>query len=89
MADSTRITVKVKPRSSVEIIEGWQDDVLVVRLTAPPVEGAANSALVKLIARKLGIAKSRVTIVTGESSRRKVLEIEDLGLDAVMGGLEP
>lgn len=82
-----RITVKVKPRASSDSIEGWMDEVLVVRLTSPPVDGAANAALVKLISKKLGIARGRVTIVSGEKSRKKVLEIEGMGPDELMRGL--
>jgi len=86
---TTRITVKVKPRASAEMIEGWVDEILVVRLTSPPVDGAANSALVKLISRKLRIAKGSIRIVSGEKSRKKVLEIEGMDLSELMAGLSP
>lgn len=75
---SARITIKVKPRASRDKIEGWQEDSLQVRLTSPPVEGAANAALIKLLARKTGVAKSRISIVTGEKGRSKVLEFEGI-----------
>ncbi|TNF45434.1 DUF167 domain-containing protein [bacterium] len=84
---STRITVKVKPRASVDAIEGWMGDVLVVRLTSPPVDGAANKALLKLISKKMRIAKTRVRIVSGERSREKILEIEGLSLQETKKGL--
>ena len=87
--NTNRITVKVKPRASAEMIEGWVDEVLVVRLTSPPVDGAANSALVKLISRKLRIAKGSIRIVSGEKSRKKVLEIEGMDLNELMAGLSP
>jgi len=82
-----RITVKVKPRASAQAIEGWIDEILVVRLTSPPVDGAANNALLKLISKKLGIAKTRIRIVSGEKSRKKVLEIEGLNSKEIMKGL--
>jgi len=63
------------------------DEVLVVRLTSPPVEGAANSALVKLISKKLGIAKGRIRIVSGEKSRKKILEVEGMNLNDLLDGL--
>ena len=56
------------------------DGVLKIRLAAPPVDGAANAALIEFVAERLGLAKSRVRLVSGTSSRRKVLEIE--GVDA-------
>ncbi|UCF31174.1 MAG: DUF167 domain-containing protein [bacterium] len=78
-----RITVRVRPRSSREAVEGWQEGMLMVRLTSPPVEGAANSALVKLLAKRLGIATRRVKIVGGERSKTKIIEVEGLTLDEV------
>lgn len=87
MESGVRITVLVKPRSSREAIEGWKEGALVVRLTSPPVEGAANRALVKLLAKKLSVARSSVRIVTGERSRTKIVEVEDLSLDEIKRGL--
>ncbi|NOY87072.1 MAG: YggU family protein [Deltaproteobacteria bacterium] len=81
--DNVRIHVRVKPRSSREAIEGWEDGVLVVRLTSPPVEGAANTALVKLVSKTLKIARSRIRIVSGEKSRNKVLDVSGLAMDDI------
>lgn len=53
-------------------------DALKIRLAAPPVDGAANEELVAFVAKKLGIAKSRVRVAGGASSRRKLLEIEGM-----------
>jgi uncharacterized protein (TIGR00251 family) len=78
---SARIKIRVKPRASRDAIEGWKDGELIVRLTAPPVDGAANSLLAKLLAKKVGIARSRIRIVSGEKGRSKVVEFEDLALD--------
>jgi uncharacterized protein YggU (UPF0235/DUF167 family) len=52
----------------------------VVRVTEPPVDGRANAALVKLIAKRAGVAKGRVSLVRGERSRDKLLRVEGLGL---------
>jgi uncharacterized protein len=52
---------------------------LVVRLTAPPVEGRANEALCKLIAKHVGVAKGRVTVVRGAGTRDKVVRVEGIG----------
>ena len=77
---SARISVKVKPRASRDKVEGWQENTLVVRLTSPPVEGAANSSLIRLLAKKAGIARSRIRIISGDKGRLKVLEFEGLDL---------
>ncbi len=57
-----------------------RDGVLLARVSAPPVQGRANRALCRLVARRVGVAPSRVTVVRGESSREKLLRIE--GVDA-------
>jgi len=75
-----RISVKVKPRASRDAVEGWTGDTLIVRLTSPPVEGAANSALIKLLSKATGLARSRIRIVSGEKGRSKVLAFEGISL---------
>ena len=65
------IEVRVKPRSSRDAIEGERDGALVVRLTAAPVEGEANDALVRLLAARLHLPNSAVRILNGERGRRK------------------
>lgn len=64
-------------------MEGWAAGadgrrVLKVRVAAPPVDGQANAALLKLIAKTLGVARSSVTIASGEGARVKMLEVEGL-----------
>jgi uncharacterized protein (TIGR00251 family) len=82
------ITVRVTPRASKDEVVGWRDDgVLLVRLTAPPVEGAANRALCRLIARDVGVAPSRVSVVRGERSRDKVVRVEGLDADSLRAAL--
>ncbi|MCL5109808.1 MAG: DUF167 domain-containing protein [Chloroflexi bacterium] len=73
-----RLAVRVQPRAKANDIVGWEGGVLKVRLTAPPVEGKANKALVELLADKLRISKSAVTLVSGHGARNKVLEIEQM-----------
>lgn len=74
----TRITVRVTPRAGRNEIAGVRDGTLMVRVAAPPVEGAANLAVGGLIAEALGIAPSRVRVVTGASGRRKVVALDDV-----------
>jgi len=78
---SARINVKVKPRASRELVEGWKEGALVVRLTSPPVDGAANSSLIRLLSKKTGLARGRIRIVSGEKGRSKVLEFEGVDLE--------
>jgi hypothetical protein len=61
-------------------VAGIIGDRLRVRLTAPPVDGAANDALVRLLAERLGVARSAVRVVGGGSSRSKVVTVDGIGL---------
>ena len=78
--------VRVAPRASRSRVIGVQDGVLKVALTAAPVDGAANAALQKLIAKALGVSRSRIGIIRGERARTKVLRVagvdpEDVAFD--------
>jgi len=75
-----RFPVHVQPRASRTGIAGLHGAALKVRLTSPAIEGAANTALVALLADLLGVARSAVQIVTGHRSRSKVVEV--VGIDA-------
>ena len=70
--------VRVVPRASKSEIVGEHDGSLKVRITAPPVEGAANAELIRLLAKSFGIPRSNVSIVGGESSKKKRIKIENL-----------
>jgi uncharacterized protein (TIGR00251 family) len=69
-----RINVRVIPRSSKNSIE-WDESGLRVRLTAPPVDGAANVALIAFLAQYLGMHTRDIRIVQGMTSRHKIVEI--------------
>lgn len=71
----TVIQVKVVPRSSRNQIVGRENDVFKIKLTAPPVEGKANKALREFLAKRLGLAKGGVEIISGERSRQKLVRI--------------
>jgi uncharacterized protein len=77
------LEVKIAPRASRDEIGVVRDGVLGIRVTAPPVDDAANRAVVKLIARRLGVAPSRVRIARGARGRRKRIEIEGVGPEAL------
>lgn len=70
-----RVEIKVQPRSSRNQISGEQDGALKVKLTAPPVEGAANQALIDFLAQTLKIPKKNIILLRGETSRNKLIEI--------------
>jgi len=78
-----RLTVRVQPRASRNEIAGVHGDALKVRLTAPPVEGAANEALVEFLAATFGIPVRAVTLVAGASSRTKVVELAGVTEESV------
>jgi hypothetical protein len=74
---TVRFAVRLTPRGGRDAIDGvGQDGVLRVRVAAPPVEGAANEALCRLVARALGVPPGSVRIAGGASGRRKVVEAE-------------
>ena len=75
-ADSVRVSVHVQPRASRSEIAGLHGAALKVRLQAPPVEGAANEALVALLADRLGVSRRAIRVVAGATSRSKVVEID-------------
>ena len=69
------LDILVQPRASREKIGPMHDGRLKIAVTAPPVDGEANAAVVELIARRLGIARGDIEVVAGASSRRKTLRI--------------
>lgn len=73
-----RIAVRLRPRGHADELLGVEDGVLAARVSAPPVDGKANRALCKLIAKRAGVAPSRVTILRGERSREKLVAVEGL-----------
>lgn len=76
MTTNARIEVYVQPRASKTEVAGLHDGRLKIRLAAPPIDGAANAELVRFIAERVGAPKSRVRVVKGEASRRKLVEVE-------------
>jgi len=88
-----RLTVRVTPRGGRDAVDGWGADeagrpVLKLRVSAAAAEGAANAAVVQLVAKQLGVPKSCVAIVRGQTARVKQLEISGVGaadLDRAFG----
>lgn len=69
------INIKVEPRSSRSGITGPYGDALKVKLTSPPVEGKANKELVEVLAKEFGIRKKDVEIISGQSSKNKIVKL--------------
>ena len=74
-AEGVRISVQVRPKSSRSAVLGVRDGALEVALTSPPADGAANAELMKLLARELGVKRTGVEIVVGQSHRSKVVAV--------------
>lgn len=83
------IDVKVLPRSSKDEIVGKKDGIYKIKLTAPAIEGKGNKALLKLLAKKLGLPKREIRIISGERSRMKSIRIDGLTLEHVKKLLSP
>ena len=81
---SVRFAVRLAPRSAIERVEGVIDGVLKVRVMAPAVEGAANLALIRLLADELGIARRDVQIVAGAASRQKLVVVDGVAVEAIV-----
>jgi uncharacterized protein (TIGR00251 family) len=81
--ESVRVRIRVQPRASRTEIVGEHDGALKVRVAAPPVDGAANEELVRFIAKRMGVAQSRVRVTTGETGRSKVIEIDGVDVHSV------
>lgn len=74
-ASGVRFRVRVQPRASKTELGGGHGDAIRIRVAAPPVDGEANEELVRFLAKKLGVAKAAISIVSGESGRDKLIEV--------------
>jgi uncharacterized protein len=81
---NVRFAVRLTPRSAVERVDEVVEGVLKVRVMAPAVEGAANTALIRLLADDLGISRRDVRIVAGATSRQKLVVIEGVEPETVV-----
>lgn len=84
VAGGSRFAVRVQPRASRSEIVGVWDDALRVRVTAPPVDGQANAALVALLAQRLDVRKADVKVVAGQTGRIKWVEVVGLTPEEVV-----
>jgi len=77
------LSLRVQPRASRNAVVGWTGDVLKIRLTAPPVEGAANASCLKFLADLLDLPQSHIEILKGAHSHNKVIRITGLSKEEV------
>jgi len=82
-ASGITFAVKVQPRAKKNAILGELGDSVKISLVAPPVDGRANQACLKFIAELLNVPRSAVTIVSGETNRRKVIRVAGISAEAV------
>jgi uncharacterized protein (TIGR00251 family) len=85
---SCTIKIRVQPKSSRNQVDGFQDGALRVRVTAAPTEGQANAAVIAILAKTLGVSKSRLEIIRGYSSRDKVVSVDTLTEQEVQRKIE-
>ena len=81
--DGTFLSVKLQPRASANEIGEPLGDELRIKVTAPPVDAAANEALIKLLAEKLDCARGRIELVRGHKSRHKVIKLHGFTVEEV------
>ncbi len=81
--DGVILRIQVQPRASRDEVVGPHGDALKIRITAPPVAGAANKHLLKFLANKLQVAKSQMSIASGATSRAKSIAIEGISAKEV------
>jgi uncharacterized protein (TIGR00251 family) len=81
------VAIRVQPRAKRDEVVGERGDAIVVRVTAPPVDGKANAALCAFIAEKLRIPPTCVDVVRGQTSRDKVVRVEGVTQDALRAAL--
>lgn len=88
-AQGIRITFHVQPKASRTELAGKHGDAVKVRIQAPPVDGEANAELLRFVATSLGVSGREVELISGASSRRKVVEVRGVTLATVEGWAGP
>lgn len=84
---AVRLDLRVSPRASKNAIDGVRDGRLVVKVTAPPVDAAANEAVVALLADQFDVPKRQISIVLGATGRSKTVELAGVTADAIRARL--
>ena len=82
--DGVWLSIKVQPRASANEIGGVMGNELRVKVTAPPVDSAANEALVGFLAQTLGCARNKVELIRGQTSRHKIIRVRGMTAEDVV-----
>ena len=88
LGSPAKLKVKVIPGSSRSEISGWLGGMLKVKIAAQPEKGRANSEVIALLAKKLGLAKKSIRIVSGETSQLKVIELHGISTAQIKSALD-
>jgi uncharacterized protein (TIGR00251 family) len=83
----SELRVRLQPRAKRDEVVGERAGAVVIRVTAPPVDGKANDALCRLIAKAAGVAPSKVSVIRGHAARNKVVRVEGVDLAALRATL--
>jgi len=83
----TDISIRLQPRSRRDEVVGERAGAIVIRVTAPPVDGKANAALCSFVARVAGVAPSRVSVIRGQTSRDKLVRVDGVDEELVKNAL--
>jgi uncharacterized protein (TIGR00251 family) len=86
-APTCRLVIKAIPNAPRNAVAGWNGDALKVKVHAPALDGRASAELLEFLADVLGLPKRAVTLVQGDKARRKLVQIDGLGLEAVKAKL--
>ena len=89
MADAVKIPLKVIPNAPKDEIVGWRGSNLTVKITAPPLDGRANDHLLSFLADVFGVSPVDVTLLRGETSRKKTVQIFGVSADEARALLKP
>jgi uncharacterized protein len=84
----TDLNVRLQPRAGRDEVVGERDGRVLIRVKAPPVDGRANEALEKLVAKRAGVPRSAVSVVRGHTSRDKVVRVEGIDAEALHAALQ-
>jgi uncharacterized protein (TIGR00251 family) len=86
--ENRRLELKVTPNAGRNAITGWRGDVLQIKIAAPPEKGKANKEVIDFLGRTLGVKKSAIAVIKGETSRNKAIEIEGMSREEIIGKLK-
>jgi uncharacterized protein len=87
--DGAVLNLRIIPRAAKNAIQGEYGDALKIRLCAPPVEGAANTALIKFLSKAADVPRSRIQILSGASGRNKRVLLSGCSSSSIQSKLEP